>query len=255
MELVEIGPGGPSAHNPMDFDPYRTPTTPRDAASVILLRARPTDGSAEIFLLRRHRGASFMAEAFVFPGGAREGDEDLSATAARELLEEAGVRIDPASLVLFAHWITPSAREKRFSARFFVAELPAGQTPRFDGAETVDELWATLAEALARSIELRLPPPQIRTLFDLRELAARGPAAVLGFARGRAARVRPIMPRMALIEGDVGGLAVLLPWDPDYESRGLGEGEPFAADDAFATGPTRFVLAGVEGGLSWKGAG
>ena len=49
----------------MDFDPNREPATPRHAATAILLR----DGArgAEVFLLRRHRGASFMARSFVFP--------------------------------------------------------------------------------------------------------------------------------------------------------------------------------------------
>jgi len=46
----------------------------REAASVILLRAVPND--FEVFLLRRHKKASFMASAFVFPGGATEEGED-----------------------------------------------------------------------------------------------------------------------------------------------------------------------------------
>ena len=37
-------------------------------------------------VLRRHRGASFMAQAFVFPGGARDGAEDLRATMPPERL-------------------------------------------------------------------------------------------------------------------------------------------------------------------------
>src|SRR5436853_46990 len=82
------------------------------AATGSLLRARQGDGAAEVFLLRRHRGASFMAQAFVFPGGARDGTEDLRATAARELLEEANVRLDSSALVPFSHWITPSAEKK-----------------------------------------------------------------------------------------------------------------------------------------------
>src|SRR5579872_3815463 len=81
----------PPGERPVDFDASRPPSVPRDAATVILLRARASDGAAEVFLLRRHRQASFMAQAFVFPGGARDGAEDLRVTAARELFEEAGV--------------------------------------------------------------------------------------------------------------------------------------------------------------------
>src|SRR5215467_10074102 len=61
----------------------------REAASVILLRrAKP---GFEVFLLRRHKRASFMASAFVFPGGAAEPGEDARTAAARELFEEAGI--------------------------------------------------------------------------------------------------------------------------------------------------------------------
>ena len=69
----------------------------REAASIILLRrqepaeAKTNDPSFEVFLLRRHRGASFMASAYVFPGGAAEEGEDARTAGARELFEEAGV--------------------------------------------------------------------------------------------------------------------------------------------------------------------
>ena len=61
----------------------------REAASVILLRR--AHRGFEVFLLRRQSGASFMAIAFVFPGGAAEEGEDARTAAARELFEEAGV--------------------------------------------------------------------------------------------------------------------------------------------------------------------
>src|SRR5262245_24587938 len=50
------------------------PAVPRDAATVVLLR----DGAAglEVLMVRRRKGAAFMADAFVFPGG-RVDDEDV----------------------------------------------------------------------------------------------------------------------------------------------------------------------------------
>ncbi len=231
----------------MDFDPTRPPSVPREAASVILLRAAAS-GEAEVFLLRRHRGASFMAQSFVFPGGARDGTEELRATAARELLEEANVRIDPSALVPYAHWITPSAEKKRFSARFFVAELPPGEVPRFDGKETVEQLWITPKDALARASELYLPPPQLRTLLEIQDAARKGPAAVLSFARARAEHLVPIVPRFAPLPSVASGFALLLPWDKEYDSLGLGEGTKLPADHPLAGGPTRFV----QEGLAWR---
>ena len=62
-------------------DPPASSTTkkPKEAATVILVR-QALDDSWEIFLARRHRHQSFMAGAFVFPGGQLEnsdGDPEL----------------------------------------------------------------------------------------------------------------------------------------------------------------------------------
>ena len=258
----------------MNFDPDREPTEPRHAASVLLLRARP-DGEAEVFLLRRHRHSKFMASAFVFPGGAVDPGEDALKAAARELFEEAGVllvhdeveaetlaawrrrvldgepfeavleaggvRLDLDLLSPYAHWITPSAEARRFSAVFFVALLPAGQTPSFDDRETVDERWATPAEAYADADALALPPPQLHSVLDLREVARSGPEAVLAHARERARDLKPILPRYVGDEGAPGGFALLFPWDPDYGSRGTGASHPWPPGHPHGRGPSRVV--------------
>src|SRR4051794_18517700 len=70
-------------------DASQTPAVPRLAATVILFRDRPK--GAEVLLLRRNRGASFMSDAFVFPGGKIDEGETPEEAAARELFEEAGV--------------------------------------------------------------------------------------------------------------------------------------------------------------------
>lgn len=262
----------------LNFDPDREPTTPRDAASVVLLRPRAGSGEAEVFLLRRHRKAKFMATSYVFPGGIVDpGEDDLRVTGARELFEEAGVllvrpqvdeetrarwrsamgeetplaqlldgartALDVEALLPLAHWVTPSAEKRRYSARFFLAELPEGQTPSFDNVETVDELWATPAEALARAGELRLPPPQVRIVADLAGAATQGPAAVVALVREQhAPHVHPIVPRFALVPDTPLGFALLLPWDPEYDSLGQGEAVPMPGGHPLATGPSRFVL-------------
>lgn len=245
--------------------------TPRDAATVILVR--PAAAGVHVFLLRRRKAASFMGGAFVFPGGAADpGETDPRVTAARELFEEAGVLLargavppaaelaemrvrvldgapcadvlgerglafDPDALTYFAHWITPSVEQKRFSARFYVAALPAGQEPRFDDRETVDQAWVTPAEALARAGELALPPPQLRTFL---ELAPAGSVDdVLALARAREAHAHPVMPRLAQTPT---GFTLLLPWDPEYESAGQGDLHVMPAGHPLATGPTRFVM-------------
>lgn len=245
----------------------------RDAATVVLVR--PAAQGFEVFLLRRRRNASFMGGAFVFPGGARdEGEEDLRVTAARELFEEAGVllattpvereqavamrtrtlegeplpallaeaglALDADALTYFAHWITPSIEPKRFSARFFLAVLPEGQAPSFDARETVDECWLTPAAALSRAGELSLPPPQVRTLWEI--AGAASVDELVAMARMRASHPHPVLPRMAPMPALPGGFALLLPWDPEYTTAGTGDSAPMAADHPLAVGPSRFIL-------------
>ncbi|HET9623528.1 MAG TPA: NUDIX hydrolase [Kofleriaceae bacterium] len=251
----------------------------REAASVILLRR--AEPGFEVFLLRRHRKASFMASAFVFPGGASEPGEDARTTAARELFEEAGVLLarvednvetktlevpiqsalrrrilegadahqvmaeariawstDP--LVPWAHWITPSIEPKRFSARFFVCEIPAGQEPSFDDVETVDQAWVRPRDALAG--ELCLPPPQIRTFWELSQLDT--VEKVLAAGRARGDEPHPIMPRLRApsAPGAPARPCLLLPWDPEYTDAGTGDATPLTYAPSWAVGPSRFVM-------------
>jgi 8-oxo-dGTP pyrophosphatase MutT (NUDIX family) len=263
-------------------------STLREASSVILLRKAKPAGF-EVFLVRRRKGASFMASAFVFPGGGAEANEDARTCAARELFEEAGVLLakdtggdietlaeghimsiaalrqkvlggDDATaalaasglewwtemLVPWSHWITPSIEPKRFSARFFVCELPAGQIPSFDDIETVDEAWVTPADAIARAKDLALPPPQLRTMWELAEHASID--SVLAAAKQRAEEPFPILPRLRTMAPGETGPTLLLPWDPEYVEGGTGDSAPLNYQPAWARGPSRFVMED----RSWK---
>ena len=254
---------------------------PHPAASVILLREpggpAGTAAPIEVCMVRRRRGSSFMASAYVFPGGGVDAGETDRECAARELFEEAGValvtradgtaasvshaelgalrrqlaegrparavldeaglRWDVDALTPWAHWITPSVEPKRFSAQFFVAALPAGQVASADEVEAVELAWVGAQDALTRAGELSLPPPQLRTLWEL--AGARSVAEVLRAAQRRSAAPHPILPRA----GSSGGaLCLLLPWDPEYQSSGNGEAHPMPHPPSWATGPSRFVL-------------
>jgi 8-oxo-dGTP pyrophosphatase MutT (NUDIX family) len=204
-----------------------TPTAPRQAASVIVLRGGAT--ALEVLLLRRNPAARFMPGAWVFPGGAVD-DGDVAegasrpagetypdaahrAAAVREVAEEAGLTLpDAAALVKFSRWITPAQIATRFDTHFFLAPAPPGQEPRPDGAEMVDLGWHTPQGALnayARG-ELELVFPTIKHLEQL----AGFPTAdrLIEWAIGR--EVVAVEPRVRTT-GETA--RVVLPGEPGYE--------------------------------------
>ena len=214
------------------------PTTPRQAASVIVLRGGAE--ALEVLLLRRNPAARFMGGAWVFPGGAVDagdvaegerdggasrpaGETDLPGDAAhraaalREVAEEAGLALpDPAALIKFSRWITPPEIAIRFDTHFFLAHAPPDQDARADGEEMVELGWHTPAGALdayARGgLELVFP-----TIKHLEQLAAFASAdALLEWATGR--EVVAVEPRVR-ITGETA--RVVLPGEPGYV-----EGEP-----------------------------
>lgn len=159
-----------------------TPATPRDAATVLLLR----DDPLRVLMIRRPAKGTF-AGALVFPGGvvepedhderwnklARGGTHDRAATIAgvRETFEEVGMLLGAAlpehrsgsfidvaeraggielgGLALLARWVTPSVSPRRWDTRFLIAAAPDGQEPRPDGVEALTAHWVQPAELLA----------------------------------------------------------------------------------------------------------
>ncbi len=170
--------------NDEPFDPRgegdATPACrPRDAASLILVRGR-----AEVLMGQRAKGHAFMPEKWVFPGGRVDpGDARLPAesefdvetsaqlakpnvrrparafglAAARETLEEAGLRIGGAGGPPLARFgflgraITPPYRSRRFDARFFIAdaETVLESDEPAAGEELLHTRWFSLEEAEA----------------------------------------------------------------------------------------------------------
>jgi 8-oxo-dGTP pyrophosphatase MutT (NUDIX family) len=213
------------------------PVVPRPAAAVILVRSRAGSAEFEVYLQRRHRAASFMANASVFPGGVAEaGEVDLRTTAVREVAEETGVALIPEQLHYYGQWVTPSFESRRFRATFYLGELPVGETPSIDGKEAVDQIWVTPREALASTSDLWLPPPQLRTLYELSKLEG-GLPELFKLARLRAAARHPILPRCW--NGAPARSVLLLPWDPAYLSEGIGESIPMPVGHPLAFGPSR----------------
>ena len=201
---------------------------PRPASTVILLR---DEGQGlETFLMRRASTMAFAPDMHVFPGG-RVDDLDyerkivltnstwdavagratceaslasaLISCAIRETWEEARVRlvddddeqwhVDPRTLVLFDHWVTPERDAKRYDVRFFMCALPSDQEATLSTTEAVHAEWITPARAIDRfeSGEMAMLPPTEAVLRYLGDFV--DAASVLSDAANRP--VRPLLPR------------------------------------------------------------
>ncbi|MDA3022053.1 MAG: NUDIX hydrolase [Actinomycetota bacterium] len=135
------------------------------AATVILMRE--AEVGFETFLMRRSATMRFAPGMYVFPGGRVDdadfidGDE-LSGylnCAVREVFEETGVLLpqQPDGLIFADHWVTPEFVPSRYSARFFLAKMPVGQTATSLSTETDLVTWISPADALTESAAGRLP--------------------------------------------------------------------------------------------------
>ena len=209
---------------------------PRPAATVVVIRASSPAGY-EVLLVRRNDKVAFMGGAYVFPGG-RVDDKDTAiaqthtppattesrfpdltaerelvyrVAATRELEEEAGVRVPPADLVPFAHWVTPEVETRRYDTRFFLVEMPPDQEARHDESEATDLSWLSPADAIARCLddEILLPPPTWTTLKRLARLPSIGEA----LAWAAATRIVTIQPGLVRDEQKT---MLTLPGDPTY---------------------------------------
>ena len=258
-------------------------SAPKDSATVILVR-QAQGKTLEVFLARRHVRQSFMAGAFVFPGGQLEAadadsaltkfispkedfhphlllqDKDLTGKMAlsffvcaiRETFEETGVifartksghPIDfgnaiiksrfaayrrslnlgnitlpaiarqeelilmPELLIPYSHWITPEIVPKRFSTRFFLAQLPQSQIATTDSDELTSSLWVTPHDALQMYTagKITLMPPTLKTIEEMAKFINLDEL----FAAARNCNIYRIMPQ-PMKDG------LKLPHDPEY---------------------------------------
>jgi 8-oxo-dGTP pyrophosphatase MutT (NUDIX family) len=187
------------------------------AATVVLLREGRV--APEVLLLRRNSKLAFHGGAWVFPGGrvdAGEGEGEVGArrAAVREAHEEAGLAIDPASLVPISHWTTPEGQPRRFATWFYVGAVDGAEV-HIDGGEIHDHRWSTAEDALAaqRRKEVELPPPTFVTLTAL--AAHRSPHEAVAAAAAAAPRI--YLPRIVKLTS--AGMASLYPGDAGWESR------------------------------------
>jgi 8-oxo-dGTP pyrophosphatase MutT (NUDIX family) len=190
-------------------------TTPRQAATVILLRGGHS--ALEVLLVQRSKSARFMGGVWVFPGGAvdpaeRDARRPHELAARRELQEEAGIELpSDAELVPFSRWITPAMVQTRYDTVFFLAQVPEDQRVSVDGSECVEHRWLGPEQALDAYAagELPLVFPTIKHLQQL--TGFRSAAELIERSRGR--EIGPVQPKVVV---DSGTPRLVLPGEPGY---------------------------------------
>jgi len=134
----------------------------------------------------------------------------------RDVVLEAGLRLDLGRLVYFARWITPVGAPRRYDTRFFAAAMPAGQEASPAPVEVERMAWVRPGEALSsaeRGEVFAMPPTRVALM------ALDGPdvdAVLSGLVRQRS--LEPILPRVRFGENpDQPPVTVVMPGQPGYE--------------------------------------
>ncbi len=152
-----------------------------------------------ILLARDSTGDWFRSDPTV--DGLRK-DVDQGALPWSDFLQKQGLHMASDALHYFAHWETPLNLPKRWSTRFFLAELPCGQDATHDGSELTDARWILAAEALQLGREggMKLPIPTKSTLESLSNFDSI--AEMLDWAKTRMSQgIERILPDKVLSAG------------------------------------------------------
>jgi 8-oxo-dGTP pyrophosphatase MutT (NUDIX family) len=122
-------------------------------------RRMPAPAGARERLMEKH--SRLLSSALTFAG----------------LLESEGLFCDLGALAHFSHWQTPEQVSIRYDTHFFLAELPADQSPLPVTGEVAHSLWLSPDDALQMSGKNQLPVifptfASLRTLADFDSLGS-----------------------------------------------------------------------------------
>ncbi|GAA5192039.1 NUDIX domain-containing protein [Arthrobacter gyeryongensis] len=147
-------------------------------------------------VVEQHAAAWHRSSIAVEPASARFNAGRVLAAAQREVFEEAGLKLDAATLRPWANWVTPADQPKRFDTYFYLACPLSGAEPRHQTTEASSSLWMPVRGILDAEAAgtLKLMPP---TLALLDELVALGTVeAILAEDRD----IVPVRPKPGALE-------------------------------------------------------
>ena len=122
------------------------------------------------------------------------------------------LRLELTDMHYVGHWLTPVGPPRRYDTRFFLAAMPAGQTPLHDDDEAVHHEWVRPRDALAmnRSDEMVMMTPTVAMLKRL--LPWQAAAEAVAAASGGEVEQARILP-------DVDGPErIVFPGEPGYDT-------------------------------------
>jgi 8-oxo-dGTP pyrophosphatase MutT (NUDIX family) len=129
-----------------------TPLDAATASALFVCAVRELFEEAGVLLARDTSGHLLRVDSSDIPLQEQLESTRLSLQAGQLSLEQVLTErsLQPAfdRLVPFSHWVTPRAMARRFDTRFFVAELPPGQSALHDTIESTEGVWLTPSAAL-----------------------------------------------------------------------------------------------------------
>lgn len=131
-----------------------------------------------------------------------------------DFLDQHDLRLPCGSLHYIAYWVTPRSERKRFSTRFFIAEMPAGQEAMHDEGELTDSCWMTPRDVLRQGTAgmMKLPYPTRSTLRDIAGFGSIGEIIAWAKTRSETGIARQL-PAFVTVRGKD---MVVMPGSPYY---------------------------------------
>lgn len=183
-----------------------------DAVAIYIAGLRETLEEANVFLATTAEGESLPTDDVLMTHKVEAFRNQPTPDGFFELVKELGLKLRLDWMAVWDHWITPAIEPKRFDTHFFVAVLPAGQTPIHDARETTDSIWLSPTEALDEyyANRLDLAPPTIAVVADLQRYKTVEAVFEQACLRGPCS---PVLPVAVWQDNE---LFLLLPGDVDY---------------------------------------